>query len=155
MTSKKRLKARPVFTFLLYFIIMFLIDYAVHLKGSNQFGDRSLTGSICYAGINALVFTLVFEFAIINNGPVYFKLGQYQQVLDELKQMGAVQRKEKGEKIYFRVPGGYWPKNRLVLKKTAFYVCVEASGKVFRHFQAFQESLATATKEDLDPGAHL
>ena len=143
MNVKRRNKYRPaVFVFLIYFIVMFPLDYLMHLKGSDQMGDRSLTGSVYYAAFNALVFTLLYEFFIIGNGAVYFKPGQYQLLLHELEQMGAIQLKEKGEKIHFRIPGGYWPKNRIVLKKTPFYVCIEAYGKAFAHFQTFQENLA-------------
>jgi hypothetical protein len=102
-----------------------------------------LKGSLLEALFFASFMTLYFKLFARIWVPVNFKEEHYDKVLMELEKKGAVLLKDKKDIKHNKIPDRPWWNNRIRVKKTAFYSCLEVPENVEKDYVALVEKLGT------------
>lgn len=120
--------------FLYYFV--FWIGFTALRERSNFVWKETLLESF----LLALFLTISFKYINLERNPIYLKLSDYESVMVELENIGANPVKIKGEKTIYKIRGAGWLSNTIIVKKTAFYLCVEAPEKYKERFLTYSHT---------------
>jgi len=125
---KQKLSSNSWFLFLFYFVLWVPLDYFLIDN------ERNLKQSLVVGLINAIVLTLVLRYTSDIRNPIYFKLNRYDHLLEYLEKINAQLVKTKNEKQYYKLIGKQWPNNKIIIKKTPFYLYADVPEKLVDEF---------------------
>jgi hypothetical protein len=135
MSFKEAFRRYPLFQFVFYFLMWFLIDWAISERGAWK---DSLGVALVYSAFMTLLNNIIYQPLI----PLYFKKEKYDEMCRYVEHLGYQLSKDKEGVRYYRkgsFPGNY--RNRMRLKLTAFYSSIEIPVKMQEQIEAKIEEM--------------